>query len=165
MAVSNNSQSISTLQGKSRHRSIDEEDTNMMPTSRNINANLKGNDTAEFGQSNKKETEDNSEEVNAGASKIQTMRSKENDSQHKLNEEAKLEMIKESDGAMSASKIKAATMKRDAEIKTIERHTSQYSNQDYPDEGASNFGRTISKVSNSRVLTTKRSKQFLLRGK
>ena len=53
MAVSNNSQSISTLQGKSRHHSMDEEDTNMMPTSRNINANLKGNDTAEFGQSNK----------------------------------------------------------------------------------------------------------------
>ena len=54
-------------------------------------------------------------------------------------------------------------MKRDADSKTIERHTSQNSNQEYVDEGVSNFGRTISKVSNSRVLTTKRSKQFLLR--
>ena len=112
-----------------------------------------------------KETEDNSEAVAVGATKIQTMRSKEDESQHKLNEEAKNEMIKESDGAMSASKLKSSTMKRDADVKTIERHTSQYSNQDYADEGGSNFGRTISKVSNSRVLTTKRSKQFLLRGK
>ena len=91
------------------------------------------------------------------------MRSKEEDGQQRFNEESKDENIKESDGAASASKLKSSTMKRDGEVKTIERHTSQHSNQENIDEGASNFGRTISKVSNSRVLTTKRSKQFLLR--
>lgn len=93
------------------------------------------------------------------------MRSKHEDGEHsKLNEDSRHEYIKDyNEGGGSASKLKSSTMRREADFKTDERHTSGPSNQDNIDEGISNFGRSNSKVSNSKVLTTKRSKQFLLR--
>ena len=119
---------------------------------------MKGNDTAEFGQNVKKE--DSSD--NTGAVKTQTLRTKQDESQpSRLVEDSKQELIKEMDGPQSIIRQKSSTTRRDPDIKTEERYTTQQSNQEYVEEGLTNFNRTISKISNARRVGSKMSQKFM----
>ena len=76
-------------------------------------------------------------------------------------EDSKLDPIKHDDKPLPISREKSITMRKDPNlIKTEERFTSQQSNQDYIDEGNSNYEGTLSKASNTRKVSSKKSQNY-----
>jgi len=79
-----------------------------------------------------------------------TLRSKIDDSyNNKLIEDSKRNLIKEEDGTSRMHRKASILSRKDGDLKTSDRVTSQYSNQETPEE-ITNFNRTNSRLSNSK---------------
>ena len=157
------SQSITSLPQKSKHGSIEGEQT----TSRNkVDSDLKAHDTAEFGQKTKREEPDREHIINS-ASKTHTLRSKQEDSfPSKLIEDGLQPPIKQEDDSGMPDRRQSITM-RGEEYKTEERVTTQQSVPENNKDARTNFNRTISKmsrVSHNTKINSKMSQKFY-RGK